>query len=96
MAWAIFGRKPSRRASSPTRTGRPRNDEYKAWIRNLPCAGMSMKSSDYSCVPLCTDCHTQAPGAYQRAGKTAFERERGLCFGELAERLNRAWRKTSA
>jgi hypothetical protein len=24
-----------------------------------------MKASDYSCVPLCSDCHTQAPGAYQ-------------------------------
>lgn len=26
--------------------------------------GMSMKASDYSCVPLCAACHTQAPHAY--------------------------------
>ena len=36
--------------------------------------GMSMKASDYSCVPLCSDCHTQAPGAYHRVGKRVFER----------------------
>ena len=31
--------------------------------------GMSQKASDYSCVPLCADCHTQAPAAYHRIGK---------------------------
>src|ERR1017187_4447379 len=31
--------------------------------------GMSMKASDYSWVPLCSGCHTQAPGAYHRVGK---------------------------
>jgi hypothetical protein len=34
--------------------------------------GMSMKASDYSCVPLCADCHTRGPGAYHRIGKRAF------------------------
>jgi hypothetical protein len=54
--------------------------------------GMSMKASDYSCVPLCPDCHTRAPGAYHRIGKPAFEREQGLSFAVLATRLQREWR----
>ncbi len=37
-----------------------------------------MKASDYSCVPLCADCHTQAPDAYHRVGKRAFERKHGV------------------
>src|ERR1035438_1732598 len=86
LAWAIHGRKPQRRATSPTRKGPPRDKTYLAWIREMPCiacgvegrsvaahtgtdGGMSQKASDYSCVPLCADCHTQAPGAYHRAGK---------------------------
>jgi hypothetical protein len=50
---------------------------------------MSMKSSDYSCVPLRQDCHTLAPGAYHRIGKQAFEASRGLSFVVLVARLQR-------
>src|ERR1051325_10822813 len=32
--------------------------------------GMSMKESDYSCVPLCADCHRLGPRAYHRMGQT--------------------------
>jgi hypothetical protein len=39
--------------------------------------GMSMKVSDYSCVPLCSDCHTCGALAYHRIGKRDFERQRG-------------------
>jgi hypothetical protein len=91
LLWAIHGRKPQRRATSPTRNGPPRDKAYMAWIREMPCiagrlegrseaahtgtdGGMSQKASDYSCVPLCADCHTQAPGAYHRAGKGTLER----------------------
>jgi len=35
---------------------------------------MSMKASDYSCVPLCADCHMRGPVAYHRIGKRALER----------------------
>src|ERR1035437_6793891 len=58
--------------------------------------GMSMKASDYSVVPLCADCHTQAPDAYHRAGKGAFERQHGLCLGHLVARLNRDWQARCA
>jgi hypothetical protein len=108
LAWAVYGRKPPRRASTPTRKGPPRNEVYKAWIRTLPCCacgvegrseaahtgsdgGMSIKASDYSCVPLCPDCHTQAPGAYHRVGKRAFERRHGLSFAGVVDRLQREW-----
>jgi hypothetical protein len=53
--------------------------------------GMSQKASDYSCVPLCADCHTQAQGAYHRIGKRDFERRHGICFACIVTRLNRLW-----
>src|ERR1017187_9981963 len=108
LAWAVHGRKPQRRANSPTRRGPPRDEGYKAWIREMPCiacgvegrseaahtgtdGGMSMKASDYSCVPLCSDCHTQAPGAYHCVGKRAFEIRHGLCCARIVAQLNREW-----
>jgi hypothetical protein len=113
LAWAIHGRKPQRRATSPTRKGPPRDETYLAWIREMPCiacgvegrsvsahtgtdGGMSQKASDYSCVPLCADCHTQAPGAYHRIGKWAFEERHGLSSARMVERLNAEWRELRA
>jgi hypothetical protein len=58
--------------------------------------GMSTKASDYSCVPLCPGCHTQAPGAYHRVGKRAFERARGLCFAASVAQLHREWQRKFA
>jgi hypothetical protein len=58
--------------------------------------GMGQKASDYSCVPLCRDCHTLAPGAYHRAGKEAFERHHGLSFVRIVARLNREWQARCA
>ena len=55
--------------------------------------GMSMKASDYSCVPLCSKCHTQAPGAYHRIGKRMFERVHGVCFATEVRRLNATWNR---
>jgi hypothetical protein len=53
--------------------------------------GMAQKASDYSCVPLCPDCHTLAPYAYHRVGKQAFEVRRNLKLSDLVKRLNRLW-----
>jgi hypothetical protein len=58
--------------------------------------GMSMEASDYSCVPLCMDCHTRAPGAYHRIGKRAFERSRGSSFAALVAELQWEWREKCA
>ena len=55
--------------------------------------GMAMKASDYSCVPLCADCHRRAAGAYHRIGKRAFERSRHLNFAVVAAQLQREWRE---
>jgi len=112
LAWAIHSRKPPCRATVPTRKGPPRDEDYKAWIRTLPClacgiedcseaahtgsdGGMSQKASDYSVVPLCADCHTQAQGAYHRVGKRAFEQRNGICFARIVARLNREWPEKS-
>ena len=58
--------------------------------------GMSMKASDYSCVPLCSACHTQAPGAYHRVGKRAFEQRKGISFAGTVAALNREWHEKCA
>ena len=108
LAWAVHGRRLPQRAMASTRKGPPRDEDYKAWIRTLPCVacgmegrseaahtgadgGMSMKASDYSCVPLCADCHAGAPGAYHRIGRREFERARGLCFADVVARLSEEW-----
>ena len=113
LAWAVHNRKPERRAPTPTRKGPPRDEDYKSWIREMPCCacgtegrseaahtgsdgGMSMKASDYSCVPLCSDCHTQAPGAYHRVGKRAFEIRHGICCARIVAQLNREWNERRA
>ena len=53
--------------------------------------GMSMKASDYSCVPLCPDCHREGPAAYHRIGKRAFEQVRDLCLANVVAQLQREW-----
>jgi hypothetical protein len=58
--------------------------------------GMSMKASDYSVVPLCADCHRQAPGAYHRVGKRAFEEKHRLCCEQIVALLNREWQARCA
>src|SRR5215471_18254046 len=53
--------------------------------------GMSHKASDYSCVPLCPECHTQSELAYHRLGKQAFQLCHNVSLAELVKRLNRIW-----
>jgi hypothetical protein len=59
---------------------------------------MSMKASDYSCVPLCADCHTHTRGplAYHRIGKRMFERSQGIYFPALVTRLVEEWQRHGA
>src|SRR5471030_108361 len=54
--------------------------------------GLSMKASDYSCVPLCPGCHTQAPHSYHRLGKRAFEQAHGLRLQAETARLATLWK----
>ncbi len=53
--------------------------------------GMSQKASDYSCVPLCRNCHTGGSNAYHRIGKLEFERIYCIDFVDLVRALNIAW-----
>jgi hypothetical protein len=55
--------------------------------------GLSQKASDYSCVPLCRNCHTLGPNSYHRIGKQRFEWINGLDVGELVTALNIAWER---
>jgi hypothetical protein len=52
---------------------------------------MKQKPSDFSCVPLCPDCHQFAAGAYHRIGKAAFEETRGISFRSIVAELNQEW-----
>jgi hypothetical protein len=54
--------------------------------------GMQQKASDFSCIPLCRDCHTVGPFAYHRIGKKAFVRRHELDIASLVKRLNACWR----
>lgn len=50
-----------------------------------------MKASDYSCIPLCSDCHQFAPASYHR-DRAAFLRRWKLDIPSLVARLNALWR----
>jgi hypothetical protein len=54
--------------------------------------GMSQKASDYSCVPLCRNCHTAGRTAFRRVGKLEFERRYGLDLALLVKALNIAYK----
>jgi hypothetical protein len=93
----------SRRALRKRRTSRARDWRYRAWIRSLPSAvsgyrgseaahtgtdgGMSMKASDFSCIPLTPEEHRE----YHRIGKRAFERKHEIDCQRIVERLNEIW-----
>lgn len=100
-------RKPPKKSSSLIGSKPARNGKYRAWVRSLPCAscgrepageaahtetgGLRQKGSDYSCIPLCSDCHTMGPHAYHRAGKAAFEAHHGVDVAATVARLKKIW-----
>ena len=53
--------------------------------------GMSQKSADYSCIPLCRDCHTQAACAYHRVGERVFAKRHRLNLRAIVARLREEW-----
>jgi hypothetical protein len=52
---------------------------------------MAQKASDYSCVPLCHDCHTAGPASYHVLGYLEFECRHSLDIDELVRRLTGLW-----
>ena len=55
--------------------------------------GLRQKSSDFSAIPLCPDCHRFGPGAYHAIGRRQFERRRSIDIDALVRRLNDLWRQ---
>ena len=53
--------------------------------------GTSQKASDYSCVPLCRDCHTGGRTAYHRIGRLEFERLYRISFADVVGVLTERW-----
>lgn len=98
-------RRSPRRRSALHSTAPARNSRYRAWIRSLPCAacgsgdavqaahtknaGMRIKGSDYSCVPLCHCCHREYDNGLR--SKELFEVDHNLNLADLVRRLNHDW-----
>ena len=82
----------------------PRDAQYLAWIRTLPCAvcgstlwieashtgphGLSQKSSDYSAIPLCPKHHRTGSDSYHRLGPRKFAAAHNLEIRAIVSRLN--------
>jgi len=82
----------------------PRNPQYLAWIRTLPCVvcgsirgieashtgphGLGQKSSDYSAIPLCSKHHRTGSDSYHRLGPRRFSKAHNLDLRAIVSRLN--------
>ena len=55
--------------------------------------GMKQKASDFSCIPLCRNCHTMGPYAYHRIGRKEFELRHKVHLTNLAQQLAACWRR---
>jgi hypothetical protein len=54
--------------------------------------GMKQKASDFSCIPLCRNCHTMGPDAYHCIGRKEFELRHKVDITRLVQRLAACWR----
>lgn len=93
-------KKPRRRI---LRMGPARNWRYRGWIRSLPSClshrigceaahtgsdgGMSIKATDYSCVPLTPEEHR----LYHQHGRAWMEARFRVSFKAIVRELNRHW-----
>jgi hypothetical protein len=55
--------------------------------------GMKQKASDFSCIPLCRNCHTMGPGAYHRIGRKEFELRHKVNITILVDTLTACWKR---
>ena len=51
--------------------------------------GLRQKTSDYGCIPLCSECHRFGAAAYHQIGRKEFAIRHGLDIEGLVRRLNR-------
>jgi hypothetical protein len=98
---------PQRTFGKPKKR-RPEDPEYRAWIRQQPCLicqstrgveaahtgwhGMSARTEDRACVPLCRKHHRTAPDSYhQLRPEPRFERAHGISLAAEVRKRNEAW-----
>ena len=55
--------------------------------------GMKQKASDFSCIPLCRNCHTMGPYAYHRIGRKEFELRHKVDIAILVDTLTACWKR---
>ena len=82
-----------------------RNPSYRSWIRLWPCLicgrkaqaahqgphGIGQKASDYTCVPLCYEHHSEQG----RIGRKAFDAKYGIDLLAIGERLWERWNEAN-
>ena len=109
LAFVVHGQRlpPPNRAA---RRGPPRNPRYRAWVRSKPCLvcgthreveachtgphGLSQKSSDFQCIPLCSHHHRTGNDALDRIGPKRFQEVHGLDTAEIVKTLQAEWLRT--
>jgi len=105
LHYAVHGTPAPRGPRRDPRRGPARNWKYIAWIRTLHCAacgstpaeaahtgndgGKSQKASDYTCVPLCHDCHAEYDNGQE--SKALFEEAAGIDMEALVRRFSALW-----
>jgi hypothetical protein len=105
LHYAVHGTPAPRAPRRKARRGPARDRQYLAWIRTLPCAacgttpaeaahtghdgGASQKASDYTCVPLCHECHAEYDNGQE--SKALFEEAAGIDMAAIVRERNREW-----
>lgn len=91
------------------RCGPARSWRYRTWIRLFPClicgrhgseaahtgldGGKSQKASDFSCLPLCPECHTFGPKSYHVLLRERFQLVHGIDLDEKVVFFNCMYRE---
>lgn len=84
-----------------------RSDAYRRWVKPWPCAacrkpwgidpahtgphGTAQKASDFTCIPLCRQCHRQYD-----TDPRGFAARVGLSVSGTVRKLNRIWKGRAA
>ncbi len=85
---------------------------YRAFIRGFSCVacgslryieaahtgprGLSQKSNDMTCIPLCANCHRIKPKSFHALGAVRFFEFHGLLISEMIEFFQSEWAKLPA
>jgi hypothetical protein len=56
---------------------------------------MRLRSSDYSCIPLCPEHHRSGNESYHHLSKAEFEQRHNLNCTQLSNKMHELWMKRS-